>query len=601
MSKPAVKSIGTRILLYTVLISFVSIIITGTAVLILAKNELGKNIAERNLQIAKQASSEISLYINDSMSEMKTIGEIIVPLSGNPYLQQIVLENLTLNNGRYREIHLTDLEGNSYISSNSESSSDWAFPEGFLDAVAENGRGISAVELSEDGLPCVVVGLLIPHPGPVKGMIAARLNLRDIWEIIDSINVGTEGRASLFTGDGTVISHFDKQQVFKTLPDDQSSTLGGVPPEGMAEIRENESARRILSVYAEVPEAGWIIRIDQPVEEAFLPQRQIFLNALILILIGIILAYISSILIAKDLSEPLKQLVEGTKKIGSGNFDYRLKYDVRDEIGMLAEAFNEMAGGLKTNSRALRKSEERYRIITENSSDIVFTLDDKGCFTFLNSRAEDIAGYDRNLFLGNHLSSAPIENYSARFLGLMKSGAALSHLTGRELEVILSAKDDSLLILDVRLVRTTDDTGKILFLGFAHDVTEKRKMQQNIVQSEKLSSLGYLVAGVAHELNNPLTSVLGYAELLRSEDGIAEPIKQDLEKIIFESTRAKRIIQNLLVFARKNPPSKEQTQINDVVENVLLVREFEMSANRIEVERMLDPQLPRRNRRTRIS
>ncbi len=122
-------------------------------------------------------------------------------------------------------------------------------------------------------------------------------------------------------------------------------------------------------------------------------------------------------------------------------------------------------------------------------------------------------------------------------------------------------------------------------------VADLRHMQEQLIHNEKMSALGMLVSGVAHELNNPLTAVVGYAELLLEKE--RDPRKRRmLSSVSGEAQRAGRIVRNLLTFSRKHKPEKKPTHLNHVIEQVLELRAYEMRSHGITVDRRLANDLP---------
>jgi CheY-like chemotaxis protein len=117
-------------------------------------------------------------------------------------------------------------------------------------------------------------------------------------------------------------------------------------------------------------------------------------------------------------------------------------------------------------------------------------------------------------------------------------------------------------------------------------------VERSLAQAERLSSVGELAAGVAHELNNPLSGVLGYAQLVQSavKD---DDLRRDVNRIEASARRCQRIIYNLLSFARKHPTEKKAHDLNDCVGRVLDLKAYHLRAANIEVVRQLDPELPR--------
>jgi len=123
------------------------------------------------------------------------------------------------------------------------------------------------------------------------------------------------------------------------------------------------------------------------------------------------------------------------------------------------------------------------------------------------------------------------------------------------------------------------------------DITEQKQQNEQLMMADRLASIGELAAGAAHELNNPLTSIIGFSQLLMEKD-TPDYIRKNLALICSEAQRAANVTSNLLTFARKHRPVKQLTQINDIIEDVLKLRAYGHKSNRIEVERHLAPDLP---------
>ncbi len=125
-----------------------------------------------------------------------------------------------------------------------------------------------------------------------------------------------------------------------------------------------------------------------------------------------------------------------------------------------------------------------------------------------------------------------------------------------------------------------------------HDVTESRRLQEQLLQSEKLAALGELTSGVAHELNNPLATVVGYAELLALDTQLPEGVKRKLATIHQEATRASHIVSNLLSYARRSSPEKSFVDLNEVVNATLEMRRYQLQNDNVRISTDLSDKAP---------
>jgi two-component system, NtrC family, sensor kinase len=167
--------------------------------------------------------------------------------------------------------------------------------------------------------------------------------------------------------------------------------------------------------------------------------------------------------------------------------------------------------------------------------------------------------------------------------------------------IVQIAKNVTIEIQNARRMQQMSDELAAANSRLVATVDRLKATQAQLLQAEKLSAIGQLVAGVAHELNNPLTSVIGYAQLLQeelreaSESGTTRPtaeLSHDLRRIAEESERAAKIVRNLLAFARRQSAARAEQDIADVMNRVLSLRAYEFRLNAIELETDFEPGLP---------
>jgi len=170
-----------------------------------------------------------------------------------------------------------------------------------------------------------------------------------------------------------------------------------------------------------------------------------------------------------------------------------------------------------------------------------------------------------------------------RIMGILVVGC-------RDLRVFSTADLNLLFAVGNQIATTIDKSLLLEKTREAYDTL--RRTQEQLLQSEKMAAVGQLISGVAHELNNPLTAILGYSQLLKSEDYVQPRGLDYLEKLYKQAQRTHHIVQNLLSFARQHKPQRAPVQLNQILEETLVLREYDLKLNNIAVHREFDPELP---------
>jgi PAS domain S-box-containing protein len=134
--------------------------------------------------------------------------------------------------------------------------------------------------------------------------------------------------------------------------------------------------------------------------------------------------------------------------------------------------------------------------------------------------------------------------------------------------------------------------GQSAYQFFFRAITDRLRLEQQLRQAEKLSSMGQMISGVAHELNNPLAVIGGYLEVILASHNLPDKTRQDLAKVAHESSRATRLVRNFLAFARSQPAHRQMANINDLITGVVELRKFDLSLANVKIEAVLDRILP---------
>ena len=208
---------------------------------------------------------------------------------------------------------------------------------------------------------------------------------------------------------------------------------------------------------------------------------------------------------------------------------------------------------------AVRESERRYRELFENANDLVFTLDLDGRITAINRAGERITGYSREELLGRPVTD------------LLASGAEAWELETPFQESAIQAKDGRRIPVEIASRLIEDASGPVGVQGIARDVSDRRELEEQLRQAQKMEAVGQLAGGVAHDFNNLLTAIMGYGEVALAHADKPSPdgkLRDAVEQIGLAADRASALTRQLLAFSRKQILQPEIVKFDALVSEV---------------------------------
>jgi PAS domain S-box-containing protein len=266
----------------------------------------------------------------------------------------------------------------------------------------------------------------------------------------------------------------------------------------------------------------------------------------------------------------------------------RLSLPGNDELSDLADAMNTTFRELAIYHQALADSEQKYSTLVEGSTDGIIVIQD-GLLKFANQKIAEMTGFSIEEAMGEPFLTFVSPEYQESAADAYKRRMAGEKVPGiYELEVF--TKDGGKKVFEVN-ANSIQYEGKPADMVILRDVSERKQIQERLVITDRLASVGELASGIAHELNNPLTGVLGFSQLLRDKN-IPDDAMEDVEMVHREAQRAAQVVRNLLTFARKHPSEKQMQNINFIIGKALELRTYEQNVNNVQVKSHLAPDLP---------
>lgn len=295
------------------------------------------------------------------------------------------------------------------------------------------------------------------------------------------------------------------------------------------------------------------------------------INSLTTSLLLLTLFLLCSYILSGFVTRPIQAILAKVNDVAKGKFEPPLKVTSRDELGQLALRINAMTAHLMQRTNRLKQTLEENRAVKEHlesvingTSDAIHTIDMDGRITSTNRAFEELYGWSAKEVLGNmpYLVPATALKQEEERLNALKNGAVLPPI-----ETVRLKRDGTIVEVSVSTSVIRDEDGyPHSFIHVSRDMTERNRMEELLRRSEKLTTVGQLAAGVAHEIRNPLTTLKGFLQL-QQEKRILVPLH--IELMLSELERINLIVSEFLILAKPQAVHFQEKDVRDILGDVV--------------------------------
>lgn len=333
----------------------------------------------------------------------------------------------------------------------------------------------------------------------------------------------------------------------------------------------------------------WVVTVRQELNDALIVKKDIERYFVYVVIGFLIFFYVLSAVISRYVTQPIRLLMKKANALMVKNQHFAADVIVTDEVKTLTNSFDLLLEELNfMMQQVLEKSGQAAHIdLIRNSVDEliegmpsgIITVDQDGCITSINDYALDVLKLQEDMSVGKTIAEWDATHLSAFFKSLASIHRSHEKLRDAVCPIQLPDGTSMTLVYSILLQYDSHDhyIGMTILLN---PLDAKRNFEESILRAKKLSELGELSAGVAHEIRNPLASIRGYAQLIQSEVQAEHQAASDIQVILNEVDRLDTIIDRFLTFARPNAPRLSLCHMNTIIQDTLdLLKQDEQIQN----------------------
>ncbi len=353
----------TKLLISHILMASIPVIFVGFVLITTANKALQQSYRERTLELVKHSAMEITMTLDHADQVLRFNAANLLTISANKLSQELILNEIYNEFPIFRDLKLIDSTGTIVLATSFLVDSLQFVNTNLFQTVKSGERYRSDVYLLEDRLPAMRIAEPIYRYNEFSGALIADVNLKEMWDLIESIVVGKESQAFIFDRTGRYIAHSERKRVYLGEKFEGTDVLKKVALDSLGQsIYTNKDGVQMVAAFIGLPKYGWGVVFQQPKDIAFALADKMRKQILLFVAIFVLLSSLIAVIYTRWIVTPVNQLISGIEQFERGDLRYRIPSLGKDEISMLAERFNEMASRLIEFQQKLKRSERAETI-----------------------------------------------------------------------------------------------------------------------------------------------------------------------------------------------------------------------------------------------
>ena len=398
---------------------------------------------------------------------------------------------------------------------------------------------------------------------------------------ITGINPKTFGAESMQPDGSDSVNHKLRNRpikygtyIFGNVEEDKVALMAALSKGVPVTLDTKALGKRVLKSYIPISQLGdedYVICVVMDYSVISSVIKEELFNDVTTSVLLLVVFFICSYALAGVVTRPIQDILRKVNDVAEGRFESPLNVDSRDELGQLASRINAMTSHLLQHTNQLGKTLEENRAVKEHlesvingTSDAIHTVDLDGRITSTNRAFEELYGWnaDDALVKTPYLVPATAQKQEEARLQELKNGAILPPV-----ETFRLKRDGSIVEVSVSTSIIRDEDGHPqAFVHVSRDMTERNRIEELLRRSEKLTTVGQLAAGVAHEIRNPLTTLRGFLQL-QKEKNLLIPLHIDL--MLSELERINLIVSEFLILAKPQAVHFQEKDVRYILHDVI--------------------------------